>query len=108
MHLFPSTWTSGHLGKSVEEAFEFLQIFPYDDVYDAEKPYFNREYLAVLDAYFYEGKGWMLYYHLDEEIVVTCIPCTVENAAMWPVNSTFQEWVWRGGVDDWQSRGLVW
>lgn len=70
------------MGKSVEEAFEFLQIFPYDDVYDAEEPYFNREYLAVLDAYFYEGKGWMLYYHLDEEILVTCIPCTVENAAM--------------------------
>lgn len=63
-----ASWQSSFVGKSVEEAFEFLATIPLDKS-------LNRTYIIVLDRKLYEQKKWGLLYRIDEEGEITCVPC---------------------------------
>ncbi|KAG9949376.1 hypothetical protein KCU85_g4316, partial [Aureobasidium melanogenum] len=73
------TWQSPFVGKTSEEAFEYLATIPL-------KMALNREYLVVLDKALYKQKDWVIIYRIDEEGEITCIPCTAHMTLVY-INS---------------------
>lgn len=79
------TWHSPFVGLSAEDAFACVATLPlYLSV--------NREYLVVLDRTLYLQKEWIVIYRIDEEGLITCIPCTAHMTLTYLNSNLWHRW----------------
>lgn len=92
----PSTWRSPFIGKTIEDAFEYLSTIPLDKS-------LGRDYIAVLNKRLYERKGWLVLYKIDTDGEITSIPCAAELSLT--QMASYAQDNWPVHLKDWREKG---
>lgn len=91
-------WRSPSVGKTIEEAFEFLSTLPND----AEVT-MNRTYIVALDKHLYNTRNWVIVCKIDEEGTITTAPCVAQNPILHIDSLSWH--LWPQYLERWRKEG---